>query len=92
MAAGEVVYIILIKLSGEVADADAREKNRHDVTRIIRDAKGECTLYRTAGAIYDYVSVIKNVDAATAIKAADKIEELKGFEVSMLAGLDRATK
>ena len=86
----EVTYFFLIKHTekGTVQTAAQKKKGVNDVTQVVRREKGQCHLYSTRGAPYDYVSVITGIGAAAAVKIAAEIEKRGTVKATLMTGVE----
>jgi uncharacterized protein with GYD domain len=89
-AEDEVTYFFLIKTAekGAVLSATKSKKERVDVTNFVQKEGGQCHLYSTRGAAYDFVSVITGVTIAAAVRIAEEIEKGGNVKATLISGLE----
>jgi uncharacterized protein with GYD domain len=86
----EVTYFFLIKTTekGTMQSAAQKEKGANDVTKIVKKQGGQCRLYSTGGAPFDYVSVITGVTTAAAIRIAAEIDKGGAVKATLVSGIE----
>jgi uncharacterized protein with GYD domain len=86
----EVTYFFLVKHTEKGAVQSAAQKKRgvNDVTKVVRKDGGECHLYSTRGAPFDYVSVITGITTAAAVKIAAEIEKRGTVKATLISGVE----
>jgi uncharacterized protein with GYD domain len=86
----EVTYFFLVKNTekGAVLSPAKRKKEVDDVTRLVKQEGGQCHLYSTRGARYDFVSVITGITTAAAVKIAEEIEKRGTVTATLLTGIE----
>ena len=86
----EVTYFFLIKRTerGTVGSAAQKKKGRNDVTKVARQEGGQCHLYSTSGASFDFVSVISGITTAAALKIVAEIEMRGAAKATLLSGVE----
>jgi uncharacterized protein with GYD domain len=86
----EVTYFFLVKHTEKGAVQSAAQKKRgvNDVTKVVRKNGGECHLYSTRGAPFDYVSVITGITTAAAVKLAAEIEKRGTVKAMLISGVE----
>jgi uncharacterized protein with GYD domain len=85
----EVAYFFLIKHTdqGVKQSAAAKRRGQNAVTRTVKGEHGECVLYSTRGAPYDYVSVMTGISAAAAVRIAGVIESRGTVKATLVSGV-----
>jgi uncharacterized protein with GYD domain len=86
----EVVYFFLIKDTerGAVLSAAQRKKEIQGITKAVEREGGQCHLYSTRGAPYDFVSIITGISSAAAIRIAAEIEKEGNVKATLISGLE----
>ena len=84
-----VTYFFLMTHNerGAQQTADVKEQAVAEVTQAVTDEGGTCSLFFTKGAAYDYVSVMKGISAAGAIRIANVIESRGTVTTKVLPGV-----
>jgi uncharacterized protein with GYD domain len=87
--ADTVTYFFLMTHNekGAQQTSDVKQEAIAEVTAAVTDAGGECVLYLSKGAAYDYVSVMKGLTPAAAVRIANVIESRGTVKVKVLPGL-----
>jgi uncharacterized protein with GYD domain len=86
----EVTYFFLIENTekGAMQSAAQRKKGANDVTTVVRKEGGQCRLYSTAGAPFDYVSVITGVTTAAAMRIAAEIDRGGAVKATLVSSIE----
>jgi uncharacterized protein with GYD domain len=86
----EVTYFFLVKDTekGTVLSAAQRKEEINDVTKLVKQEGGQCHLYSTRGAPFDFVSVITGITTAAAIRIAEEIEERGTVKAKLISGIE----
>jgi uncharacterized protein with GYD domain len=86
----EVTYFFLIKRieKGTVGSTTRKKKARNDVTKLVGQEGGQCHLYSTSGASFDFVSVVTGITTAAAIRIAAEIEKLGTVKATLISGIE----
>jgi len=86
----EVTYFFIINNTekGTTQSAAQRKKGANDVTRIVRKEGGQCRLFATGGAPFDYVSVITGVNTAAAMRIAAEIGKGGAVKATLVSGVE----
>ena len=86
----EVTYFFLIKHTerGSVQSAVQKKRGVNDVTKVVRKEGGQCHLYSTRGAPFDYVSVITGITTAAAVRIAAEIEKRGTVKATLSSGIE----
>jgi uncharacterized protein with GYD domain len=89
-AKDEMTYFFLIEQTekGAAQSDSQRKKGMNDVTKAVRKEGGECHLFASTGAAYDYVSVITGISIAGAIRVAAVIEQGGFVKATLLPGAE----
>jgi uncharacterized protein with GYD domain len=89
-AKDEVTYFFLIKHTekGTVQSPAQKKRGINDVTKVVRQEKGQCHLYSTRGAPFDYVSVITGITPVAAVKLAAEIEKRGTVKATLMSGIE----
>jgi uncharacterized protein with GYD domain len=89
-AEDRVTYFFLVKHTekGTVQTAAQKRKGVNDVTKVVTQEGGQCHLYSTRGAPFDYVSVITGITPAAAVKVAAEIEKRGTVKATLLSGVE----
>ena len=66
---------------------DVKQEAIAEVTAAVIAEGGECVLYLSKGSAYDYVSVMKGLSPAAAVRIANVIESRGTVKVKVLPGL-----
>lgn len=84
----DVTHFFLIKhtAKGTVQSPAQKKKGINDVTKVVKKEGGECQLYSTRGASFDYVSVMTGLTTAAAIRIAAEIEKRGTVNATLLSG------
>lgn len=90
VAKDQVTYFFLVKHTEQGAVQSAAQKKRgvNDVTKVVRKEGGQCYLYSTRGAAFDYVSVITGISTAGAVRIAVEIEKRGTVKATLLSGVE----
>ena len=90
VAKDEMTYFFLIEQTekGAAQSDSQRKKGMNEVTKAVRKAGGECRLFTSTGAAYDYVSVITGVGIVSAIGIAGVIEQGGFVKATLLPGAE----
>lgn len=85
----DVTHFFLIKhtAKGTVQSAAQKKKGVNDVTKVVRKEGGQCQLYSTRGATFDYVSVMTGLTTAAAVRIAAEIEKRGTVNATLLSGI-----
>jgi uncharacterized protein with GYD domain len=88
-AVKDVTHFFLIKhtAKGTVQSAAQKKKGVDEVTKVVRKEGGQCQLYSTRGAIFDYVSVMTGLSTAAAVRIAAEIEKRGTVNATLLSGI-----
>ena len=86
----EVTYFFLITTTekGAVLSAAQRKKDRSDVTKFVKKEGGQCHLYSTRGAPFDFVSVITGITTAAAVRIAEEIGKRGTVKATLISGIE----
>jgi uncharacterized protein with GYD domain len=86
----EVTHFFLVKHTerGAVQTPAFKKKGINDVTKAVRKEGGQCHLYMTRGATFDYVSVITGVSHAGAVRIAVEIEKRGTVKATLCSGVE----
>ena len=84
----EVTYFFLIKRTEKVRSAAQKKKGISDVTKLVRQEGGQCHLYSTRGAPFDFVSVITGITTAAAVRIAEEIEKRGTVKATLISGIE----
>jgi uncharacterized protein with GYD domain len=86
----EVTYFYLMKHTekGTVQSLAQKKKAITAVTKVVRQAGGQCHLYSTRGAPFDFVSVISGITTAAALKIVAEIEMRGAAKATLLSGVE----
>jgi len=86
----EVTFFFLVKHTerGVVQSAAQKRKAVSDVTKVVRKEGGQCHLYSTRGAPFDYISVITKITPAGAVRVAAEIESRGTVKATLLSGVE----
>lgn len=86
----EVTYFFLVKDTekGAVLSAARRKEEVNDVSKLVEQEGGQCHLYSTRGAPFDFVSVITGITTAAAIRIAEEIEERGTVKARLISGIE----
>ena len=86
----QVTYFYLIKNTekGAVLSAAQRKKETSDVTKLVKQAGGQCHLYSTSGGPFDFVSVVTGITTAAAIRIAEEIGKRGTVKARLISGLE----
>jgi uncharacterized protein with GYD domain len=86
----KITYFFLVKHTeqGAVQTTAQKKKGVGDVTKVVRKEGGECRLYSTRGAAFDYVSVISGITTAAAVRIVGEIEKRGTVKATLLSGLE----
>ena len=90
VAKDEVTYIYLVKdtAKGAMLSPGGRRRDVNSVNSLVKKEGGQCRLYSTKGAPYDFVSVISGVSPAGAIRIAEGIEKGGAVKATLISGLE----
>ena len=83
----EVTYFFLIKRSTVVSEWQ-KVKGRADITKLVRQEGGQCRLYMTSGAAFDFVSAVTGITSAAAVKIAAEIEKRGIVKATLMSGIE----
>ena len=86
----DVTHFYLIKhtAKGTVQGAAQKKKAVNDVTKVVRKEGGQCHLYSTRGALFDFVSVITGITTAAAVRIVAEIEKRGTAKATLLSGIE----
>jgi uncharacterized protein with GYD domain len=86
----EVTYFFLVKHIGKGAVQSPAQKKKgvSDVTKVVKQEGGQCHLYSTRGAPFDYVSVITGITTAAAVRIAAEIEKRGTVKATLISGVE----
>lgn len=86
----EITYFFLIKDTdkGTALSAAQRKNDTSRVTKAVQKEGGQCHLYSTRGAPFDYISVITGVSTAAAVRIAEAIESRGTVKATLVSGLE----
>lgn len=86
----EVTYFFIIKNTekGTMQSATQRKKGANDVTKIVKKEGGQCRLYSTGGAPFDYMSVITGVTTAAAMRIAAEIDRGGAVKATLVSSVE----
>jgi len=86
----EVTYLFLVKDTekGTVLSAAKRKKEVNGVTKLVKQEGGQCHLYSTRGAPFDFVSVITGITTAAAVRIAEEIEKRGTVKATLISGIE----
>ena len=86
----EVTYFYLMKHTekGTVQNAAQKKKGVNAVTKVVRQEGGQCHLYSTRGAPFDYVSVITGITTAAAVRIVAEIEMRGAAKATLISGVE----
>lgn len=86
----QVTHFFLVKHTerGAVQTPAFKKKGINDVTKAVRKEGGQCHLYTTRGAAFDYVSVITGVSHAGAVRIATAIEKRGTVKATLCSGIE----
>jgi uncharacterized protein with GYD domain len=89
-AKDEVTYFYLMKHTekGAVQSAAEKRKGVDGVTKVVRQEGGQCHLYSTRGATFDYVSVITGITTAAAVRIVAEIEKRGAARATLISGVE----
>jgi uncharacterized protein with GYD domain len=89
-AKDEVTYFYLMKHTekGAVQSAAQKRKGVDGVTKVVRQEGGQCHLYSTRGATFDYVSVITGITTAAAVRIVAEIEKRGAARATLISGVE----
>jgi uncharacterized protein with GYD domain len=89
-AKDEVTYFYLMKHTekGTVQSAAQKKKGVNAVTKVVRQEGGQCHLYSTRGAPFDYVSVITGITTAAAVRIVAEIEMRGAAKATLISGVE----
>lgn len=84
----EITYFFLIEQTekGAAQSEAQRRRGMNDVNKAVKKEGGQCRLYASTGAAFDYVSVITGVSIAGAIRIAAAIEQGGNVRATLLPG------
>lgn len=85
-----VTHFFLVKHTerGAVQTPAFKKKGINDVTKAVRKEGGQCHLYMTRGAAFDYVSVITGISHAGAVRIATEIEKRGTVKATLCSGIE----
>jgi len=85
-----VTYFFLIRHTekGTVQSAAQKKKGVNDVTKVVKKEGGQCNLYSTRGAPFDYVSVMTGITTAAAVRIAAEIETRGTVKATLISGIE----
>lgn len=86
----EMTYFYLIEQTekGAAQSESQRKKEMENVTKAVKKAGGECRLYASTGAAYDYISVMTGLTIVNAIRIAGVIEQGGYVKATLLPGAE----
>jgi uncharacterized protein with GYD domain len=84
----EVTYFFLIKRTEKLRSTAQKRKGISDVTKVVRQEGGQCHLYSTSGASFDFVSVITGITTAAAVGLAAEIEKRGTVKATLISGIE----
>ena len=86
----EVTYFFVINRTekGIVQSAAQKKKGVNVVTKVVRKEGGQCRLFSTRGAPFDYVSVITGITTAAAVRIAAEIEKRGTVKATLVSGIE----
>lgn len=86
----EVTYFYLMKHTekGTVQSFAQKQKAITAVTKVVRKEGGQCHLYSTRGAPFDFVSVISGVTTAAALRIVAEIEMRGAAKATLIPGIE----
>jgi uncharacterized protein with GYD domain len=86
----EVTYFYLMKHTekGTVQSFAQKKKGITAVTKIVRQEGGQCHLYSTRGAPFDFVSVISGITTAAALRIVAEIEKRGAAKATLISGIE----
>ena len=86
----EVTYVFLVKDTekGAALSAAQRKQEVDGVNTIVKKEGGQCRLFSTKGAPYDFVSVIAGISPAAAIRIAAEIEKRGTVKATLIPGVE----
>ena len=58
------------------------------VTKVVRREGGQCHLYSTRGAPFDFVSVITGITTAAAVRIVAEIEKRGAAKATLISGIE----
>jgi uncharacterized protein with GYD domain len=89
-AKDQVTYFYLMKHTekGAVQSAAQKMKGVNGVTKVVRQEGGQCHLYSTRGAPFDFVSVITGVSTAAALRIVAEIERRGAAKATLISGIE----
>ena len=89
-AKDEVTYIYLMKHTekGAVQSVAQKRVGIRAVTKVVRQEGGQCHLYSTRGALFDFVSVITGITTAAAVRIVAEIEKRGTAKATLLSGIE----
>jgi uncharacterized protein with GYD domain len=86
----EVTYFYLMKHTEKGAVQSAAQKMRgvNGVTKVVRQEGGQCHLYSSRGAPFDFVSVITGITTAAAMRIVAEIEKRGAARATLISGVE----
>ena len=84
----EVTHFFLIKRTEKDASAEQKKKGRNDINQVVRREGGQCRLYASSDASFDFVSVIIGVTAAAAARIKAEIEKPGTVKATLISGFE----
>jgi uncharacterized protein with GYD domain len=86
----EVTFFYLMKHTekGTVQSAAQKKRGVNGVTNAVRKEGGQCHLYSTRGAPFDYVSVITGITTAAAVRIVAEIEKRGAAKATLISGTE----
>jgi uncharacterized protein with GYD domain len=84
----QVAYFYLIKHTekGVQQNARAKEQGQDDVARAVHAEGGQCSLYLTRGAPFDYVSIMTGLSPSAAVRIVGAIESRGTVKATIIVG------